>query len=268
MFAAMDFSAVKLVVADMDGTLLNSEHEASERFFELFEELRARNITFVAASGRQYHSILDKLGRIDGRFVAVAENGAYVVEEGRELLSTPLPAGSHRRVLDLVDPLPGVYPVLCTKSDAFVSDDVGAFRDYMAEFYSAHASLPDLYEFQGEVLKIALYHAGGSEANIYPHVRSLEGELKVKVSGPLWVDVSDPNAHKGHAIAFLQRRLGVTPAETMVFGDYNNDLEMLALADFSYAMENAHENVRRAARYATGSNDAFGVERVLEEVLR
>ena len=49
----MDLSAIRMVVTDMDGTLLNSSHEVSDRFFELFERLSARGILFVAASGRQ-----------------------------------------------------------------------------------------------------------------------------------------------------------------------------------------------------------------------
>ena len=60
---------------------------------------------------------------------------------------------------------------------------------------------------------------------------------------------------------------GIGRHQLMVFGDYNNDLEMLALADFSFAMANAHPNVLRAARYRTGSNEEQGVERVLEQLL-
>jgi len=53
----MDLSEVKLIVTDMDGTLLNSKHEVSSLFFEQFEQLKTNNIQFVVASGRQYHSI-------------------------------------------------------------------------------------------------------------------------------------------------------------------------------------------------------------------
>jgi hydroxymethylpyrimidine pyrophosphatase-like HAD family hydrolase len=51
------------------------------------------------------------------------------------------------------------------------------------------------------------------------------------------------------------------------FGDYNNDLEMMALADYSFAMANSHPNILKAARYKTDGNDSFGVEKVLEKVL-
>ena len=92
----MDFSKVKMVVTDMDGTLLNSNHEVSNRFFELFEELKKRNILFVAASGRQYNSILDKLHSIKDDIIIVAENGGYIVRQDEELLSTLLPKNHTR----------------------------------------------------------------------------------------------------------------------------------------------------------------------------
>ena len=60
----MDLSQIKMVVTDMDGTLLNSKHEVSPRFFEIFEELKKKDIIFVAASGRQYNSMVAKLESI------------------------------------------------------------------------------------------------------------------------------------------------------------------------------------------------------------
>ena len=77
-----------------------------------------------------------------------------------------------------------------------------------------------------------------------------------------------PNAHKGFALHKLQQLYNISPAETMVFGDYNNDLEMLALAEFSFAMENAHPNVKAVANYETSSNDDLGVEKILESLLK
>ena len=69
----MDLSQIKMVVTDMDGTLLNSSHQASNRFFNLFRELQKRDIHFVAASGRQYKSILDKLDPIKDNITVIAK---------------------------------------------------------------------------------------------------------------------------------------------------------------------------------------------------
>ena len=59
----------------------------------------------------------------------------------------------------------------------------------------------------------------------------------------------------------------ITPQETMVFGDYLNDLEMLECAHHSYAMENAHEDVKKTARFMTDSHNSFGVEKIIQQVI-
>ena len=119
-----------------------------------------------------------------------------------------------------------------------------------------------------EFFKVAVYHFEGSESHVYPHLRELEDYLQVKVSGKHWIDISDPAANKGNALKKLQQMFGISPAETMVFGDFNNDLEMLREGYFSYAMANAHPNVKETARFSTLCNDERGVERVLEELLK
>jgi Cof subfamily protein (haloacid dehalogenase superfamily) len=263
----MDLSKVKMVVTDMDGTLLNSKHEVSNKFFQLFEELKKRGITFVAASGRQYNSIVDKLETIKDDIIIVAENGAFVKKQDQELLATPLNQTTIKDTMALLRNVEGIHPVLCGKNNAYINGNSDDFVRKLREYYSDFSILSDLASFDGEILKIAIYHFESSERYIYPLVNHLESELKVKVSGENWLDISHMNANKGYALQHIQEKYGIGRQETLVFGDYNNDLEMLAMADFSFAMANAHPNVSAAANYKTKSNDEFGVEDVLEKLL-
>lgn len=266
--ATMDLSKVKMIVTDMDGTLLNSAHEVSDRFYDLFEKLDALGIAFVAASGRQYGSMVNKLAPIRDRITFVAENGALVKQQERDLLVTPLNAQTITEIVSILDEVEGAHAVLCGRDRAFVPKPEDKFLDKLREYYADFASIGDLEGFDQLVLKIAVYHFEDSETHIYPRVKHLEDALKVKVSGQHWVDLSHLNAHKGFAINTLQARLGIRPEETLVFGDYKNDLEMLQAAGFSFAMENAHPEVTRIARYVTDNNDNYGVENILEQVVK
>ena len=98
-------------------------------------------------------------------------------------------------------------------------------------------------------------------------MEELQKNLEVIVSGQNWLDISHANANKGYALSMLQENLGITKDETMVFGDYNNDLQLLELAYFSYAMENAHNDVKKIARFQTKSNSEEGVETILEKLI-
>ncbi|PCJ96937.1 MAG: haloacid dehalogenase [Flavobacteriaceae bacterium] len=263
----MDLSKIKMVVTDMDGTLLNSNHEVSSKFYTLFEELKKRDIIFVAASGRQYGSIIEKLHPIKDDIIVIAENGGFAMHKDVELISTPLDRGVRNEVLQILDPVENIHTVLCGKRNAYIKGDSDEFIQMLKQFYSEFEIVDDLSQVDTEILKIAVYHFESSEKYIYPKVQHLEDQLKVKVSGPNWVDLSSENANKGYALQKLQHKYDIAPNETLVFGDYNNDLEMLACADYSFAMANAHPNVLKVANYKTLSNDENGVEYILEHVL-
>ncbi|MGA9270046.1 MAG: Cof-type HAD-IIB family hydrolase [Lutimonas sp.] len=264
----MELSDVRMVVTDMDGTLLNSKSEVSERFFELFEALQQHDVKFVAASGRQYSSIFDKLQRIQDRISIVAENGGYVKQGELELDSVILDRSIMTGLLPGLRQINGLYTVFCGKESAYIETQDKRFTNVLGEYYTHFDTVKDLASVDyDEFFKVAVYHFEGSETHIYPYVKYLESRLQVKVSGRNWIDISDPRAHKGNAIKMLQRKHGIGLEETMVFGDFNNDLEMLQEAHFSYAMENAHPNVKKVARFSTKSNDQQGVEFVLEQLL-
>ena len=251
----------------MDGTLLNSNHEVSDHFFKLFQELKSRDIQFIAASGRQYHSIIEKLYPIKDDIIVIAENGGFAMRKEEELLTTSLPKENITKILDVLSNVPNIHPVLCGKHNAYVSDASDVFINKLQEYYTEFSIVKDLNSYDGEIIKIAIYHFESSERYIYPFVNHLEDTLQVKISGENWVDISSPNANKGFALDKIMSLYNIKPDELLVFGDYNNDLEMLALAEFSFAMENAHPNVKNAARYATSSNDDHGVEKILEKLV-
>jgi Cof subfamily protein (haloacid dehalogenase superfamily) len=263
----MDLSKIRMVVTDMDGTLLNSKHEVSPLFFDLYHALKSKNVEVVAASGRQYHSMVDKLAPIANDMVFIAENGAIIKHRNQTLLTTPLPLDFLEEILDRTKQVENAHPVLCAAGNAFVNGLSVDFLSLLKEYYTDFTITENLPSVTDPILKVAIYHFKSSEHYIYPALESLEGMLKIKVSGQHWVDVSHPDAHKGFALEQLMKQRGIGPDNLMVFGDFNNDLEMMALSNYSFAMENAHPNVVKAARYRAGSNNAMGVERVLEQLL-
>ncbi len=258
---------VKMVVTDMDGTLLNSNHQVSSKFFEIFEHLKKQNILFVAASGRPYYSITEKLQTIKEHITIVAENGGLVLQNDKLLLSNALSHQKLTHLFGLVTTIENAHPLFCTRHKAYIKRTSGDLVNLFSEYYSNYTIIDSIEEIKDDVIKIALYHSTNSEANIYPFVKHLDTEFNVVVSGNHWVDISDAISNKGHAIEFLQKIHNINPSETMAFGDYNNDFEMLQRATYSYAMANAHDAIKAIANYETKSNDEFGVEYVLEQLV-
>lgn len=251
----------------MDGTLLNSNHEVSQRFFEVFKQLQERHILFVAASGRPYYSIVEKLEHIKDDIIIIAENGGLVIQNEKVLLSNIINPNRLLELYILVTNIEDTYPIFCTKYQAFILRASDEMIKTFSEYYSVYTIIDSFEEITDNVIKIALYHTTNSEAHIFPFVKHLKPELNVVVSGNHWVDISEAITNKGNAITLLQKHHNIKPSETMVFGDYNNDLEMLKCAKYSYAMANAHEDVKAVTNFETESNDNFGVEMILENLI-
>ncbi|APY09847.1 haloacid dehalogenase [Seonamhaeicola sp. S2-3] len=263
----MDLSQVKLVVSDMDGTLLNSNHEVSNLFLEQFKTLKKHNILFVAASGRPYYSIVEKLKSIKNDIIVVAENGGLVIQNNKQILSTPIDRGNLFEIEKIIDANNHIHPVFCTKSKGYFKSNSFGYISVLSEYYPKFKVIDNIEEIDEEIMKIALYHSEDSEKHIYPLVKFLENKYAIKISGKNWLDISDHLANKGHAIKLLQETFNISEKETMAFGDYNNDLEMLSLAKYSFAMKNAHDNVKEVANYETKSNNDLGVEHIIAKLL-
>lgn len=265
----IDFSKIKLVVSDMDGTLLNSKGEVSNRFFELFKELQKRNITFCAASGRQHNSIVSKLDAIKDEIYVIAENGGVAKKGDNVFLSNFLKPEKVLKLIPILREIKGSNIVLCCNDAAYIESKDEHFIALFQEYYHSFQVVDNLVETAKTtpVFKIAVYHFESSENFIYPFVKHLNDQILLKVSGKNWLDISDEKANKGNALREVQQLLSVTKEETMVFGDYHNDIEMMQEADFSFAMKNAHADIKELAQYATESNDDFGVERILEKLI-
>ena len=68
---------IRLIVADMDGTLLDDEKQMHDQFWPLIDELHRRGILFSPASGRQYYTLLREFADIADEMVFIAENGSW-----------------------------------------------------------------------------------------------------------------------------------------------------------------------------------------------
>ena len=117
----------------------------------------------------------------------------------------------------------------------------------------------------GDMVKIAVMYLGDIEHVVYPALRELEtGTLSVRVTAPTWMDIFDARVSKGTGLARVQALLSVRPEETVVFGDYLNDLPMAEHAAKSFAPSNAHPQVQRTFSEVIGPNTADSVARWIE----
>lgn len=262
---------VRLVVADMDGTLLTEEGEVPASMWPLLADLHERGIIFAPASGRQYATLRRLFERAADGMPFIAENGTYVVRDGVELGSITLERAVAVDVIEALRALSATGSdlgvVLCGKRSAYVERADDAFLAEARKYYAELAIVPDLAAVDDDVLKVAIYDFNDAETGTAPALSRFEAEQQVVISGQHWIDVMSQQANKGAAVQELQRDLGISHDQTAAFGDYLNDLEMIQAAGLSFAMANAHPDILAAARYLAPANTEEGVITTLRALI-
>lgn len=263
---------LRLVVADMDGTLLDGEGRLPARLPEVMSAMRERGVMLAPASGRQLANLRATFGALLEGGPIIAENGTYVVVGEEEVLIDTVGGGEAvtavRTTRELEQEGQDVGAVIATRHCAYVDRADTRFTDQCARYYESLAVVDDLLDLPLEdVIKVAVYSFGDIEREAAPRLTAALPGNQVVVSGAHWTDIMSLTASKGHALAALQQRFGITPEETAVFGDYLNDLELYPYSGPSFAMANAHPRVREAARYIAPANTEDGVLRSVELLL-
>ena len=261
----------RLVICDLDGTLLDGNGRVPAEFWPLLTELQERGIIFTVASGRQFATLEDMFAAHREGMVFIAENGTYVVRDGEELSSSSLPRDYSeqlvRSVRALADAGNRLDVVWCSRGGAFVECSDPEFLASAARFFHSLHPVEDLLRDADEALKFSIYDADGTSESHAELIAPIAEPCRAIASTPHWIDVMPSEINKGVAVRQLQASLGVRPDQTVIFGDYLNDLEMMGEATLSFAMANAHPEVIREANYLAPTNLEGGVLTVLRQIL-
>ncbi|MDD7961515.1 Cof-type HAD-IIB family hydrolase [Microbacterium thalli] len=260
---------IRLIAVDMDGTLLDASGRIPDGLWRLLPRLRERGIAFAPASGRQLATLQQQFATAPGELDYIAENGAYVMRDGVEVSSDAVAPEFAATVIDRVRRLDrlDLGLVVCGKRSAYIERADDAFHAEADKYYAKLEIVEDLTVVDDQILKLAIFDFAIAEHSVAPEMLDLRRTHQVVVSGQHWVDIMNSGVNKGRALGRLQEAMGIGPEQTMAFGDYLNDLELLQQAHWSYAMAEAHPDVAAVARYRAPSHTEAGVLTVIEEFL-
>lgn len=253
---------IKLIVSDMDGTLLNDQKGMDEEIFEIIPKLKEKGIRFMAASGRQYPSLQTLFQAHIKDMVLIAENGAFVVSNQKELYSSVMEQDLIHHCIDEIGKIEGTETLLCAKYTSYTTDSVTYHMMQSPKFHYNIKLVDNLYDVKDDIIKVSFVDMAkiGAEKNGFARMLPLVKErAEIAVSGFNCVDIVNKGVSKGTAIEAIQKEWGISTEETMAFGDNYNDVEMLGRAKYSFAMENAEAGVKKHAKFMTGTNNEGSV---------
>lgn len=251
---------IKLIASDLDGTLLDEDKQLPPGFLDLLPEFSKRGIRFVAASGRSCTSLRGQFAPYDHDVICICDNGASIMENNHIVESSPIAPSLIQRIIQECRNIPDISLVLAGAHNAHISPYTDKFAGELECYYAQHELHEDLTDVQEGIFKIAVCDMDGSANHSYPILNKIFGrELSLAVSGEHWMDIMNKGVNKGVALKKLQEKFGIAREETMAFGDFYNDVELLQQAKFSFVMENANPDMRQYGNYLAKSNREYGV---------
>lgn len=258
---------IKLIATDMDGTLLDGNGNLPKNFGSTLQKLKEKNIKFVVASGRPYYTLKNNFGNYKEDLSYICENGALVIDNNKTIYTNHLNPESVKEIIKEVSTINSIAIVMCTKDCAytkFVSED---HINEIKKYYHNLELVDNLEYFTDNILKIAICNVHSSSQNLVTKFKPMfeSDEISVVGSGKFWIDFADKTVNKGNALKSLMNTYNASPEETMVFGDYYNDVEMLKQCKYSFVMKNAPEDMKQYGNYEADSNLNVGVLKAIDE---
>jgi Cof subfamily protein (haloacid dehalogenase superfamily) len=261
---------IKLVVTDMDGTLLhNHATSVNPEYFSVIRELKEKGVQFCVASGRQYSSLQKLFAPVKDDLIYITENGTEIIYKDRKLFSMPMSMEVSRQLVLDTRAVPGAESMYCVGDMAFFEKGDENVYTLMKEEYHFKCTMVDnLLKLDQPCLKFSLYlKENVDEITAQYFTPKWKKTHEVACGGKYFMDVMERGANKGTALYKVQKFLGIRKEETAAFGDNHNDLEMLEEAGFSYAVANARKEVKETAKFLIKSNNEDGELWKLKELL-
>jgi Cof subfamily protein (haloacid dehalogenase superfamily) len=258
----------RLLVVDIDGTLLTSTRDITPRALDALHTAQRSGVRVCLATGRMWRSAEPYFRRVGADPPAILYNGGLVYDFQTDtvLRRVMLAYDQARVVLELLRTFPTVQPHL------YVNDRVytGRTNEY-TEQYRRKDSLQvedvgDLVAFlPPDPMKILIIGPHADLLTVREQVTRLPIPINAIFSEDTFLEILPQGSSKGVALQWVARHLQIPLPSVMAVGDYLNDLEMIHVAGFGVAMGNAPEEVKAQADFVTTTNDAEGVANVIEQ---
>ena len=259
---------IKMVVSDMDGTLLNSDLEISQENLQAIEALRKKGIRFCVATGRPEQLIKEYIEPLRMTDPMIMYNGSVIGHPFKDenLYELKLAKSDIRAIIEYCEENDVIYM-------PYSKDKLISKPNYRVDFFEERnkklddknkcifEDIRDIDKIVNEnvINKILLIENDIDKFNEVKAIVSQYPQFEIATSQKGFIDINPKGASKGNALKVLADHFGYTLDEIVVFGDQDNDVSMLEVAGIGVAMANASNRAKSVASDMTSSNNDSGV---------
>ncbi|BAV03139.1 Cof-type HAD-IIB family hydrolase [Lactococcus formosensis] len=261
---------ITAIATDMDGTFLDEKSTYDKKYFSILQQkMNAKGIRFIVASGNQYFKLKSYFSETKD-IIFISENGGIITINGEMEMVASFDAKEVSEVLGLLDELK-IPVVVCGAKSAYTLESVSEEFETFAHKYYENLELLSSFDDLPEdtVVKFATIIPEAELTTVTSTLNSrFKKGIKAVTSGNIYLDIVLEGSNKGAAIKKVLQELELSSQDLAAFGDANNDLEMLEMAGYSYAVANANIQAKEKAKRIIGSNREKAVLSEIEKIIQ
>lgn len=259
----------KLIVCDMDGTLLTSNHKISDYTANIIKKIEDKGVKFIIATGRPYLDAKHYRDSLKLKSFLITSNGARVHdEENTSIISENIPK-------ELVEKLLSYNAGKNFHRNIYIGDKwiieyeiEGLIEFHHESGYTFEIDNLDKYKNQ-EVAKVFFIGENKDIENLENNMKKeFEKDLSIAISSPFCLEFMKKNVNKGETLKKVLKILNIKPEEVIAFGDSMNDYEMLSFVGKPFIMGNANPRLKEALPNVEviGNNNEDVIGKKLKEI--
>lgn len=260
---------IKMIVFDLDGTLLDFEHQLQPQTIEAVKMIRNKGIRTLVATGRMYCSAkphTDRLGIVDP---IITYNGALVVDPDSDerLFHNPIPFSTAKKITRMI--VKNGYHLQLYIDDKLYVDHENKYTERYKKIsgIDSHAvgKLDKFLDTEPtKMLIIEEDDAKQVEINNFLN-ENFKDEIELSSSNSSFIEITKKGMSKAVPLEKLADNFNIKQEEVMAFGDGLNDLKMIEWAGLGIAMQNAHSELLEHCNNTAPDHDNLGIARYLKQ---
>ena len=265
----------KLIAIDIDGTLLNDQHEVTQEVKDALHTAKNQGIKIVLCTGRPIGGVQRYLKELN-----LTEEGDYVIAYNGALVQN-----AHTN--EIVQELTLEYKDLKRMHELSLELDCPMHYFDSSNLYTPNRQISTYTVLEAHLTTVPLHYLPVEEAPqdmalpkmMFIHepeklaqvIKRIPEEIKQSYmlvkSAPFFLEILNPNVSKGNAVKLLSEELGIKQEEVMALGDNGNDVSMIKFAGCGVAMGNAIPELKEVADHITTTNNEHGVAQAIRELI-
>ena len=232
---------IQLVASDIDGTLLlNGAKVLDSEIFKLIRELHKKGILFMAASGREYTNLHNLFAPVADDIAFLCLNGCLTFYRDKCISKEIMNSVIAKKLIKTFQKDPDAEILVSGEKTCYITPKDDSYYEHLINVVKNHVTIvDDLLNIPEPYTKISAYFKDGVNKHYQHYADKFDQDITVQIGGKCWLDCAPKGVNKSTGFLKLLAYLNIPTENTVMFGDNDNDKQILQSCGYPISMETA-----------------------------